>query len=326
MQQNKTAIILFPVKRQTDRARFEKAMPDYHFYYLEDGPIGEEIFADAEVIFGNPTAVMLAPCKKLRWLQLGSAGADFYVAKGLLPEGTLLTNATGAYGDAIGEYMVAVTFALCNHLPRYRDNQFGGQWIQYEPARSVEGSVVLCVGMGDIGGAYAKRMKALGCTVYGIRRTKSAAPDYVDGVFQLDMLDELLPKADIVALSLPNSAQTRGLITKERLALMKNDALLLNIGRGAAICTDALVEALQNGEIGGAALDVTDPEPLPSDHPLWQCKNALITPHISGGFGQMRVYDTFISICMENIGHFKAGEEMRNPVDFSTGYRKSRTE
>lgn len=323
MEQNKTALIVFPVKRQSDRARFEKALPEHRFFYLEDGPISDELFAEAEVIFGNSTAEMLAPCKKLKWLQLGSAGADSYVVKGLLPEGTMLTNATGAYGDAIGEYMVAVTFALCNHLPLYRDNQMESQWIRYEPGRAVEGSTVLCVGMGDIGGAYAKRMKALGCTVYGIRRTKSAAPDYVDGLFQLDMLDELLPKADIVALSLPNSAQTRGLITKERLALMKNDAFLINIGRGTAICTDALVEALRNNTIGGAAMDVTDPEPLPSDHPLWKCKNALITPHISGGFGQMRVYDTFISICLENVEHFKAGEEMRNVVDFSTGYRKS---
>lgn len=323
-KQSNNAIVLLPIKRQADRKRFESAAPGFTFYYNDDAPIEAWQLEKAAVIFGNPSREQLSCCKNLKWVQLGSAGADAYVKDGFLPAGTTLTNASGAYGPAIAEYMVAVSFSLFNNLPLYRDNQLSSVWKERGTARSIAGSTVLSVGMGDIGSEYAKRMKTLGCTVYGIRRTKAAKPDYIDGLYQMDALDDLLKKADIVALSLPQSTETIGLFSAERFSHMKNGAVLINVGRGSAVDTEALCDALESGRLGGAALDVTDPEPLPSDHRLWQMPNALITPHISGGYTLLETYDRIIEICLNNLARFLKGEELHNQVDFKTGYRVSR--
>lgn len=321
--QSNSAIVLLPIKRQEDRRRFESAAPGFTFYYNDDAPVEAHQFENAAVIFGNPSREQLSFCKSLKWVQLGSAGADAYVKDGFLPAGTALTNASGAYGPAIAEYMVAVSFSLFNNLPLYRDNQLSSVWKERGTARSIAGSTVLSVGMGDIGSEYAKRMKALGCTVYGIRRTKAEKPDYIDGLYQMDALDNLLKKADIVALSLPQSMETIGLFSAERLSHMKKSAVLINVGRGSAVDTEALCDALEGGRLGGAALDVTDPEPLPSGHRLWRLPNALITPHISGGYALLETYDRIIEICLKNLVRYLKGEELHNQVDFKTGYRVS---
>ncbi|MCD8498931.1 MAG: NAD(P)-binding domain-containing protein [Clostridiales bacterium] len=148
---------------------------------------------------------------------------------------------------------------------------------------SITGSTTLVIGLGDIGSQFARRMQALGSTVLGIRRMPAAGkPDYVSSVHGLAELDDLLPLADVVALTLPETPQTVHLINRERLARMKPGAVLLNVGRGNAIETEALCDALVAGHLGGAGLDVTDPEPLPADHRLWSLPNAMITPHVSG--------------------------------------------
>ena len=320
--QNNSAVVLLPVKRQEDRGRFESAAPDFTFYYNDDAPIEACQLEKAAVIFGNPNREQLSCCKNLKWVQLGSAGADAYVKEGFA--GTILTNASGAYGPAIAEYMVAVSFSLFNNLPLYRDNQLSAVWRERGTARSVAGSTVLSVGMGDIGSEYAKRMKALGCTVYGIRRTKAAKPEYIDGLYQMDALDDLLKETDIAALSLPQSTETIGLFSAERFGHMKKGAVLINVGRGSAVNTEALCDALESGRLSGVALDVTDPEPLPPNHRLWRQSNALITPHISGGYTLLETYDRIIEICLENLSRFSRGEELYNQVDFKTGYRVSR--
>ena len=141
------------------------------------------------------------------------------------------------------------------------------------------------IGLGDIGRTFAGKMKALGCYTIGIRRRvseKMVAGDVAaDEVHGLEDLDRLLPRADVVALSLPGNASTFHVLNRERIGLLKPNAIVLNVGRGTAIDTDALSDALYAGKITGAALDVTDPEPLPADHPLWSAPGALITPHIS---------------------------------------------
>ena len=136
------------------------------------------------------------------------------------------------------------------------------------------------------------------------------------------MVDEYLPQADCVAITLPGTTATKGMFDAERMAKMKDGAILLNVGRGMIVDTDALCAALENGKLAGAGVDVTDPEPLPADHPLWKMENAVITPHISGGYHLQETHDRIVRIMAENLKRFLAGEPLRNVVDFSTGYRK----
>jgi phosphoglycerate dehydrogenase-like enzyme len=276
--------------------------------------------ADTTVIFGNPPADLLRRCPRLKWLQLQSAGADSYV-NGELGPGVLLSNATGVYGHAVSEHMVAVTVELCKKLHLYRDEQLAGRWQARGQVKSIQGAVVLVVGLGDLGSGYAWRMKGLGAYVIGLRRTAHGKPDYVDELLLSDKLDEVLPRADIVCLMVPGTKENAGLISRERIAKMKKGAIVVNGGRGSAIDTEALCDALESGALDGAGLDVTDPEPLPPGHRLWKLENAVITPHISGGRNMPQTNRYMMEINLKNAARFAKGEKLENLVDFKTGYR-----
>lgn len=302
------------------RALLEAAAPQATFIYKESGVERADV-EQADVILGNVSPALLRPTDALRWMQTASAGVDGYI-HGCLPENTVLTNATGAYGLAISEYMVAVWLMLMKKLHRYRDIQPQGGWTDLGPVRSAWQSTVLVLGLGDIGGEFAKRAKALGAKVIGVRRAGTDKPDFVDELIHTDRLDEYLPQADCVAITLPGTAQTKGMFDAARIEKMKDGAILLNVGRGTIVDSTALCAALERGKLAGAALDVTDPEPLPVDHPLWRQENAVITPHISGGFHLEETHERIIRIMAENLAAFCAGKPLRNVVDFATGYRR----
>ena len=304
------------------REALRQLAPDFDFYFTEDGPVPDEAWENAVVILGGPSAAELAKCRKLRWVQLGSAGVDFYCRPGVLPESVMLTNATGSYGHAISEYMVGATLMVMKNLHLYRDNQATGAWLDRGNVKSVTSSKVLVIGMGDIGGEYARRMHALGASVTGITRTPREKPVYADRMGLLGDLDALLPEYDVVAMALPNTAETVGLMDVRRLSLMKKGAILVNVGRGSAVDTEALCDVLESGHLQGAVLDVTAPEPLPSDHRLWHIPGAVITPHISGGYHMRETYENIMAIFTENLGRFVRGEELGHQVDRSTGYMK----
>ncbi len=286
-------------------------------------PFDKSLLEKAEIYIGNPDFNTLSVCKNLKWLQLASSGADSYAKSGIIDKNrTQLTNATGAYGHAIAEYMVAGVMAVIKKYHLYRDNQLAGKWQDMGFSRTIRGSKVLIVGFGDIGGQFGQKMNALGCEIHAIKRTVSDVPEYVKSISTLDKLDKLLPEMDIVALCLPNSPATENVISKKQLSLMKNDSVLINVGRGNAVDTDALLDALNNNIIGNAILDVTNPEPLPSDHPLWKCSNAVITPHISGGYHAQETIDGIENIILENARRYVNGQELINQVDFETGYRR----
>ena len=240
----------------------------------------------------------------------------------MLPEGVILTNATGAYGLAISECMLAGILYLIKRLDQYQRNQEQHVWHNEGGVTSIEGSTTLVIGFGDIGSSFAQRMHALGSTVVGIRRNVTEKPDYVSALYQLDKLDELLPLADFVSLSLPNSPQTQKVIGAKQLAEMKNSAVLINVGRGSAVDTDALVEALKVGQIGGAVLDVVHQEPLPADHPLWDAPHLLLTPHVTGNYNLPETLRRVVNIALRNLAAYLNGQPMESVVDFQTGYRK----
>lgn len=236
-----------------------------------------------------------------------------------------LCNANGAYSLTISEHMLAMLLALIKKLYIYRDFQTQSTWGDLgkwggSTVSSIYGSRVLVLGLGDIGLRFARAVKALGAHVIGVKRTMSEKPDYVDELYTIDDLDEVLPTADMVAMVLPETAQTRGILSAERIASMKQGAFVVNEGRGSAIDQDALVEALNSGHLGGAALDVTSPEPLPSDNPLWKAKNCFITPHVGGGYTlpQTKVY--ILEIALANLKAFLAGGKLVNEIDLEKGY------
>ncbi|MCL2479420.1 MAG: D-2-hydroxyacid dehydrogenase, partial [Treponema sp.] len=234
--------------------------------------------ADITVILGNPKKDFIKLCPRLKWVQLHSAGANGYV-NGELDRSVLLSCATGCYGHAVSEHMTAMTLALMKNLHLYRDSQLTASWQSRGTTRSVQGSTVLVIGFGDIGSNYARRMKALGCYTIGIASAVHDKPDYLDEFLTSDQMEEALGRSDVVALAVPGTKSTAGLLGRKQIAKMKKGAIVINASRGIVIDTEALCDALESGAVGGAGLDVTDPEPLPPGHRLWRLENALITPH-----------------------------------------------
>ena len=330
----KRALVTIPTGER-HRNLLQQAAPGWEFRFrgtdtlvcapqeaLPGQPVTQEDVDWAQVILGNVPAAMLHGSPALEWLQTNSAGVEAYIQPGVLAGDTLLTNATGAYGLAIAEHMLGMLLELFKKLELYRDAQKSGAWQSQGAVKAVYGSTVLVLGMGDIGGEFAARCKALGAKVIGVRRSPRPCPEYADEVHLLEDLDSLLPQADVVAITLPGTDATRGLMSRERLVKMKEGAVLLNVGRGFIVDTEALCDALERGHLSGAGVDVTDPEPLPPTHRLWNIPTAVVTPHISGFYHLRETHERIVGIFLENLRHFQAGEPLRNLVDFATGYRK----
>lgn len=330
----KRALVTIPTGER-HRNLLQQAAPGWEFRFrgtdtlvcapqeaLPGQPVTQEDVDWAQVILGNVPAAMLHGSPALEWLQTNSAGVEPYIQPGVLAGDTLLTNATGAYGLAIAEHMLGMLLELFKKLELYRDAQKSGAWQSQGAVKAVYGSTVLVLGMGDIGGEFAARCKALGAKVIGVRRSPRPCPEYADEVHLLEDLDSLLPQADVVAITLPGTDATRGLMSRERLAKMKEGAVLLNVGRGFIVDTEALCDALERGQLSGAGVDVTDPEPLPPTHRLWNIPTAVVTPHISGFYHLRETHERIVGIFLENLRRFQAGEPLRNLVDFATGYRK----
>ena len=311
-------LVALPLNER-QKEKLEQNFRHQEFVYCLPDQLTEEILSDVEVILGNVPPRLLAHAGKLRWLQLNNAGTEGYCG-GALPEDVLLTNATGAYGLAISEHMVGMLFELQKNLNLYSRNQREHVWKSEGHVRIIEGSRVLVIGLGDIGTAFAQKMKGLGCRTVGIKRREARKPDGVDDLYTLERLERQLPLADIVALCLPGNQDTRHMLNEERIGMLKKNAVVLNVGRGMTLDTEALTRALKEGRIAGACLDVTDPEPLPSDHPLWDMENVILTPHVSGGFTLPETLEKILNICIENLECYLVKRPLRNVVDRKTGY------
>lgn len=321
MMENTLHILVAVDTNAEHRALFAQTAPEAEFIYKEARAVTRADVEKADIVLGNISPALLSPTDRLRWLQTNSAGVDGYT-NGCLPENAVLTNATGAYGLAISEYMVAVWLELIKKLHLYRDAQRTAQWQDLGAVSGAWRSTVLVIGLGDIGGEFAKRAKALGARVIGVRRAGTEKPDFVDELIHTAELDAYLPLADCVAITLPGTKQTARMFDAARIEKMKDGAVLINVGRGKIVDTDALCAALESGKLSGAALDVTEPEPLPQEHPLWKMPNAVITPHISGGYHLQETHERIIRIMAENLKAFLEHRPLRNVIDFETGYRK----
>lgn len=316
-----TVLNLLPLTPAQEEA-FRAAAPGIRHIFrpVEDGrfsarPPAEEL-AQATVILGCAEPASLVHAERLKWLQTWSAGVDPYLRPGVFPAGVMLTSAVGAYGPSVSEHLTAMLLSLMKRLPAYRDAQHRAHWEDLGGVRSILGASVLVAGCGDIGSAFAQRMKALGAgRVVGLRRDASKGAPGFDEIRPMSELDALLPGADVFCLVLPHTPETAGLVNADRLGRMKKGSLLLNAGRGTAVDCAALAAALDAGGLWGAGMDVTDPEPLPADHPLWRCPNALVTPHVAGVFNHMDyTFQYILELCRDNLGRYLRGEALRNRV------------
>ncbi len=288
-----------------------------------DDCIPMEKRGEYEVLYGFPAPDVLPTMTGMRWFCAASAGVDTYSDDALYhdPKNIIVSNSAGAFGITIAEHILMVTLMLLRRMPAFEQVVRERRWVRVMPMRSICGSTVTVLGTGDIGTNFARRAKALGAAaVYGVRRTKKAADPCFDGVYTHEELDSLLPGTDILLLALPATPETDHILNRRRIALLNKGAIVVNVGRGNAIDQDALMEALNDERIAGAALDVMVPEPLPADHPLWDTKNLLLTPHISGNMSLGITRDLDVSMFCEDLENYAAGRPLKQQVDRKLGY------
>jgi len=281
-----------------------------------------EAFADCEVIFGNPTKDVVHAAKKLKWLHTQTAGVDLYARPETgLPSDVMLTNSSGAFGIGIAEHLMVMALMLIRKMRQYGECQAQAKWEHLGELQSLYNSTVTVVGIGDIGSNFGQRCNAMGAHVYGVSRSlRSETPSWANGLYTVENIDEAIKNADIVALCMPGTTETAGLFDKKRLAAMKKGAMLLNVGRGTAVDQDALIDALNSGHVGGFGTDVTNPEPLPADSPLWHMPNVIITPHISGGGSLVLTQNLIIDKFVCYLADYVAGRPFERVANPKAGY------
>ena len=310
MNQKCQSVVSLPMTEER-KMRLREAAPDAEFVWREIGKTVEEDIRDAEVMVGNFDPAILPAAKKVRLYQAGSAGVDAFVRQGVLPGETRICSAVGAYNYCVAEHMLAQTLACLRHFPELRDAQQRREWVKVPSNGTLRGALVLVLGIGSIGQVYAEYCGMMGAHVTGFRRRAVPTPG-AEKVCTMEELDDWLPKADVVAMCLPGTPETHHIMNRERLWKMKPSAVLINCGRGSAVDGEALADALEAHVIAAAALDVTEPEPLPTDSRLWEMPGCLITPHTAGGLRIPETVDRIVEIAAENLRHYFAGEPLRN--------------
>ena len=292
------------------------------FFNSEEELLKSDELADIEIVFGEPENSTLHAMKKLRWIQMTWAGANKYTSLSDFPDNIVLTGASGAYGCVISEYIVSGILALYKNLFLYRRQMESGGFGKIAGDDTLEGKRVLILGTGNIGQETAKKLRCFGAYTVGICRTLCNKSLPFDEIYTIDSVDVQLQSADMVIIALPGTAETAGMFDAERIKKMKKSAILVNVGRGFVVNTDALTDALQKEDLKGAVLDVTEPEPLPESHPLRRMENVILTPHISGiSWGENKfTRKRILEIFCENLKQDNQDEPKRNRIDFDKGY------
>ncbi len=302
MQQAAPGVTLLPAKDRADAAR---------------------LAADADAVIGYCTPEVLAAGSRVRWIQVLSAGVERCVGiPGFADRGIVLTNMQKIAGPVMSEHVIAFMLALTRGFASYVPLQARGEWkddaVPSSRLWSVEGRTMLVVGLGGIGTETARRAHALGMKVIAIRNSGREGPPFVSEVGLAPELRAFAARADVIVNTLPLTPDTKSLFDRGFFDAAKRGALFISVGRGASVVTADLVAALEDGRIGGAGLDVTDPEPLPADHPLWRAPNVLITPHVSAeidtGDGPRWL------VARENLRRYAAGGRLLSEVDVQRGY------
>jgi phosphoglycerate dehydrogenase-like enzyme len=304
-------------------ARMREVAPGAAVVAAPDRAAAVKEAADADVVIGECVPEVIRAGARLRWVQRMYAGVERCVAIPEIAErGIVLTNMQKVAGSVMAEHVLALMFGLTRGLADYLPAQQEGEWADEAVPESrmweVKGRTMLVAGLGGIGTEVAKRAHALGMTVIATRNSGTEGPDYVAEVGLPDKLLPFAARADVIVSTLPLTPETKGLMNKAFFDAVKRGALFINVGRGATVVTDELVAALKDGRLGGAGLDVTDPEPLPPDHPLWRAPNAIITPHVSASLEGNEVPRWILA--RENLRRYVEGEKLLSEVDVGKGY------
>ncbi len=286
----------------------------------------EKEIRDAEVVITwslRPEQIALA--RKLRWIHSPAAAVHQLLFPELVGRDIIITNGRDVHGPVVAEHVIAMILALAKKLPqasRFQQRQAWGQeelWNSYPHPREVAGATLGLVGLGTIGGSAARHASGLGMRVIAVREhPEKASPEGVEQVFASSQLDTLLAQSDYVVLAAPVTSATHNLIDAAGLAKMKPDACLINVGRGQLVDEAALIQALRDHKIGGAALDVFVEEPLPSSSPLWNFENVLITPHTAGLTEKQ--WERQYALVAENLRRYLNHQPLLAIVDQQTGY------
>ena len=290
------------------------------FFYKSEAEIPSENF-DADIIYGFAPSIVKSS-KTLKWLCVPWAGVDSIMRPGYFAnEDCLLTNSAGAYGVSIAEHMIAVSLVMMRRLDQFLLETKNGQWLSPRPQKSLKDCRITVLGTGDIGTTFASRARAFEpAALIGVCRSGKSSSTVYDKVLPVSELDSILPQTDLLAMSLPATSQTKGILSRERLALLPEGAYIVNVGRGSAIDEEALADNLESGHLAGAALDVFQTEPLPANNRLWKTKNLLITPHVAGNMTLPYTKDKNVQMFIEDLKNFAEGKPLHYLVDRKLGY------
>ena len=319
---DRTLIVNVPNLTKTHQAAILTAagMHGFQTHFLSGAGQSPDLLRQAEIIFGSsPDLAKGAP--RLRWQCTPTAGINQFTAPGAFPkEGAMLSNSSGAYGVTIAEHIVMVTLDMLRRQQEYAGIVSRRGWTRNLPIRSIKDSRVTMLGTGDIGREAARRIRAFGPEwIAGVNRSSSNPDKLFDRIIGLHELNAILPQTDLLIMSLPGTDETNRLLNAERLFLLPQGSLIVNVGRGSAIDQRALAGFLKEGRLR-AALDVFEHEPLPEDDDLWTSPNLLITPHIAGNTTLPYTLDSIVRLFIEDFDNYCGGRPLRRQVDLTQGY------
>jgi phosphoglycerate dehydrogenase-like enzyme len=309
------------VGNAADPADLQAIAPQLTFVVLSNAADARSDISDADIVIGSCAPLLLLRAARVHWVQVMSNGVDQCLSTPLFRErGLLLTNMQRATGAIIGEHAIALALALARNLPVHLANQRQANWTYRRDGsmRTLTGKTLLVVGLGGAGIEVAKRAHALGMTVIATRASSRTGPAFVSRVGLPDELLTLARDADVIVNTAPLTPATTGLFDARFFAVLKPNAYFVNVARGQSVVNEALVAALTERRLAGAALDALDPEPLPASHALWRAPNLIITPHIADESDLPD--DNKLSILRENLRRYVAGEKLLSVVGLERGY------
>jgi len=319
----KVNVLYIGTLNEAQRKRIESAAPDIALHHaLKPGEVGE-IISEVDVVAAPmvyfPRDLFLR-ATNLKWLHALSAGVDAMLHPELIASDVQLSNSRGVFDTPVSEHAFTLLAALTRELPHYARNQRMGQW-KRGPASEMEGKTIGIIGLGSIGRVIARKAKlAFGMKVMATQKPLNQIEPDVDVLLPAEELDTLLQTADYVVVTAALTEATTGLIGARELRLMKPTAYLVNIARGKIIQNEALIQALREGWIAGAGLDVTDPEPLPPDSELWELDNLILTPHIASVTDPVLTSERMTTVFLENLQCYLKGEPLPTSVDKERRY------
>jgi phosphoglycerate dehydrogenase-like enzyme len=310
-----------PLMPDAIRARW----PEMRVVHLPDYDKLQQELPDTDIFVGySLRAGQLQDAKKLKWIHSTAAGVAQLMYPELRDSGIVVTNPSGVFSVPMAEHTMGLLLALARNFPdsvRQQDRALWSQqllWDMPQHLTEQNGEVLLIVGYGSIGRELAKRAKAFEMRVWGVTRSGDGDRAHVEKIFSAAQLQQALPGADYIVITAPETAETKHLIGAPEIEKMKRGARLINVGRGSLLDEEAMIRALENGALGGAAIDVAQTEPLPADSPLWKAPNLFITPHTSALSG--RLWHRQAALLLELLERWFDGRELFNRVDLSRGY------